>query len=103
VQTYSGLANPTPENPIKKVCPNRNGGNNYYPSSYSPKTQLLYVPAMTACEFVSIDRDKPKTDKNWIPRSGGSFHVEDRYESNLTALDPASLEIRKSVHLRGRK
>jgi len=100
VQTYSGLANPTPDNPIKKVCPNRNGGNNYYPSSYSPKTQLLYVPAMTACEFVSIDRDKPKTDKSWIPRSGGSFHVEDRYESNLTALDPASLEIRKSVHLR---
>ena len=40
---------------------------------------------MTACEFVSIDRDKPKTEKGWIPRSGGSFHVEDRYESNLTA------------------
>src|ERR1700731_329480 len=36
VQTYSGLANPTAEAPVKKVCPNRNGGNNYYPSSYSP-------------------------------------------------------------------
>jgi alcohol dehydrogenase (cytochrome c) len=100
VQTYSGLANPTPDAPVKQVCPNRNGGNNYYPSSYSPRTQLLYVPAMTACEFVSIDRDKPKTEKGWIPRSGGSFHVEDRYESNLTALDPVTFEIKKSVHLR---
>jgi len=100
VQTYSGLANPTADVPVKKVCPNRNGGNNYYPSSYSPRTQLLYVPAMTACEFVSIDRDKPKTEKGWIPRSGGSFHVEDRYESNLTAVDPVTFEIRKNVHLR---
>jgi len=100
VQTYSGLANPTADTPVKQVCPNRNGGNNYYPSSYSPKTQLLYVPAMTACEFVSIDRDKPKTEKGWIPRSGGSFHVEDRYESNLTALDPVTFEIKKNVHLR---
>ncbi len=100
VQTYSGLANPTADAPVKKVCPNRNGGNNYYPSSYSPKTQLLYIPAMTACEFVSIDKDKPKTEKGWIPRSGGSFKVEDRYESNLTAVDPATLEIKKSVHMR---
>ena len=60
VQTYSGLGNPTADAPVKKVCPNRNGGNNYYPSSYSQKTQLLYIPAMTACEFVSIDKDKPK-------------------------------------------
>ena len=32
-----GLANPTADAPVKKVCPNRNGGNNYYPSSYSPQ------------------------------------------------------------------
>src|SRR6202011_2712307 len=53
VQTYSGVSDPTAEVPIKKVCPNRTGGNNYFPSSYSPKTQLLYIPAMTACEFVT--------------------------------------------------
>src|SRR5947209_510955 len=27
VQSYSGLANPTADNPVKKVCPNRTGGN----------------------------------------------------------------------------
>ena len=26
---YSGLADPTSADPIKKVCPNRTGGNNY--------------------------------------------------------------------------
>ena len=55
---------------------------------------------MTACEFVSIDKTKPNTEKGWIPRSGGSFKVEDRYESNLTAVDPVTFEIKKSVHLR---
>jgi glucose dehydrogenase len=69
-------------------------------ASYSPNTQLLYIPAMTACEFVSIDKTKPNTEKGWIPRSGGSFKVEDRYESNLTAVDPVTFEIKKSVHLR---
>jgi alcohol dehydrogenase (cytochrome c) len=100
VQIYSGLGNPTADAPVKKVCPNRNGGNNYYPSSYSQRTQLLYVPAMTACEFVSIDKDKPKNEKGWIPRSGGSFKVEDRYESDLSAVDPVTFEIKKKVHLR---
>jgi alcohol dehydrogenase (cytochrome c) len=100
VQTYSGLGNPTADAPVKKVCPNRNGGNNYYPSSYSQRTQLLYIPAMTACEFVSIDKDKPKNEKGWIPRSGGSFKVEDRYESDLSVVDPVTFEIKKKVHLR---
>jgi len=100
VQTYSGLGNPTADAPVKKVCPNRNGGNNYYPSSYSQRTQLLYIPAMTACEFVSIDKDKPKNEKGWIPRSGGSFKVEDRYESDLSVVDPVTFEIKKIVHLR---
>src|SRR5262249_58937764 len=38
VQTYSGLANPTADTPVKQVCPNRNAGNNYYPSSSRPQT-----------------------------------------------------------------
>jgi alcohol dehydrogenase (cytochrome c) len=100
VQTYSGLANPTSDNPIKKVCPNRTGGNNYWPSSYSPKTKLLYIPAMTACEYVTNDKDIPKKEKGWFARSGGGYKVDERYESNLTAIDPVTGEIKKDVHLR---
>ena len=83
VQTYSGLADPTSANPVKKVCPNRTGGNNYFPSTYSPKTQLLYIPAMTACEFVTNDKTiAAKRDEGWFVRTGGGYKIDGRYESN---------------------
>jgi alcohol dehydrogenase (cytochrome c) len=99
VQTYSGIADPTAEIPIKKVCPNRTGGNNYFPSSYSPRTQLLYIPALTACEFVTNDPALVKREPGWYGRTGGGYKIDGRYESNLTAIDPVTLEIRKNIHL----
>jgi alcohol dehydrogenase (cytochrome c) len=99
VQTYAGLADPTAETPVKKVCPSRVGGNNYFPSSYSPRTQFLYIPATTACEFVTNDPDLVKREKGWYGRSGGGYKVDSRYESNLTAVDPVTLEIRKNIRL----
>jgi alcohol dehydrogenase (cytochrome c) len=99
VQTYSGVADPTAENPVKKVCPSRVGGNNYMPSSYSPKTQLLYIPATTACEIVTNDTDLVKREKGWYGRTGGGYKVDSRYESNLTAVDPVTLEVKKNAHL----
>jgi alcohol dehydrogenase (cytochrome c) len=101
VQTYSGISDPTSENPVKKVCPNRTGGNNFWPSSYSPRTQLLYIPAMTACEFVTNDKTiATKREEGWYVRTGGGYKVDGRYESDLTAVDPITLEIKKSLHLR---
>jgi alcohol dehydrogenase (cytochrome c) len=99
VQTYSGLANPTADNPIKKVCPNRTGGNNYWPSSYSPRTKLLYIPVLTACEIVTNDKDMPKKQPGWYARTGGAYKAEERYESNLTAVDPVTGEVKKNLHL----
>jgi len=99
VQSYSGLADPTAAAPVKKVCPNRTGGNNYFPASYSPKTQLLYIPAMTACEFVTNDADLVKRESGWFKRSGGGYKLDGRYESNLTAVDPVTQEIKKNIHL----
>jgi alcohol dehydrogenase (cytochrome c) len=100
VQTYSGLADPTSANPIKKVCPNRTGGNNYFPSSYSPKTQMLYIPALTACELVTNDKTiAAKREEGWFVRTGDGYKIDGRYESTLTAVDPVTLEIRKNVRL----
>jgi alcohol dehydrogenase (cytochrome c) len=100
VQTYSGLSDPTAANPIKKVCPNRTGGNNYFPSSYSPKTQMLYIPAMTACELVTNDKTiAAKREEGWYVRTGGGYKIDGRYESTLTAVDPVTLEIKKNVRL----
>jgi alcohol dehydrogenase (cytochrome c) len=102
VQTYSGLSNPTPQNPIKRICPNRTGGNNYWPSSYSPKTKLLYIPAMTACEDVTNDKEivARGKDQGWFVRTGGGYRAPERYESNLTAVDPITGEIKKNLNLR---
>jgi alcohol dehydrogenase (cytochrome c) len=97
IQTYAGIGNLTPNGPLKKVCPSIAGGNNYWPSSYSPKTKLLYIPAMTACMAVAVDREKHTKERGW---NGGSYTSEERIESNLTAVDPTTGEIKKNVHLR---
>jgi alcohol dehydrogenase (cytochrome c) len=97
IQTYAGVGNLTPGEPLKKVCPSIAGGNNYWPSSYSPKTKLLYIPAMTACVAVAIDREKHNAQRGW---NGGLFTTDERFESNLTAVDPITFEIKKNAHLR---
>jgi len=102
VQSYSGLANPTADNPVKKVCPNRTGGNNYWPSAYSPRTGLLYIPSMTACEDITNDKAlvAREKDKGWLARTGGGYRVLERYESELIAIDPVTGELKKRVRLR---
>ncbi len=97
IQTYGGVGNLVPGAPLKKVCPSQAGGNNYWPSSYSPQTKLIYIPAITACVNVSIDRDKHTAQRGW---NGGLSQTEERWESNLTAMDPITGEVKKSVHLR---
>jgi alcohol dehydrogenase (cytochrome c) len=54
---------------------------------------------MTACELVTNNQDLVKPEQGWYKRTGGGYKVDGRYESNLTAVDPATLEIKKSVHL----
>jgi alcohol dehydrogenase (cytochrome c) len=97
IQTYAGVGNLTPGEPLKQVCPSIQGGNNYWPSSYNPRTKLIYISAMTGCMNVEIDRAKHNAERGW---NGGSYTSIGRMESNLTAVDPATQEIKKSVHLR---
>jgi alcohol dehydrogenase (cytochrome c) len=92
-----GVGNLTPGESLKKVCPSPSGGNNYWPSSYGPKTKLLYIPAVTACVNITIDREKHTKERGW---NGGLSQTDERYESNLTAVDPLTGEIKKNVHLR---
>jgi alcohol dehydrogenase (cytochrome c) len=102
VQLYAGAATPTQAEPVKRLCPNRTGGNNYWPSSYSPKTKLLYIPAMTACEDVTNNRQLAERgkDQGWFVRSGGGYRAPERYESNLTAVDPFTGDVKKTITLR---
>jgi alcohol dehydrogenase (cytochrome c) len=97
IQTYAGIGNLTPGAPLQKVCPSILGGNNYWPSAYSQATKLLYIPALTGCMNVEIDRTKHNAERGW---SGGNTTSDERFESNLTAIDPLTQEIAKSIHLR---
>jgi alcohol dehydrogenase (cytochrome c) len=96
IQTYSGIANQNPSQPMKKACPGHAGGNNYWPSAYSPKTKLVYIPALSNCEDISIDTAKHSKERGW---NGGAFKTAERYESNLTAMDPVTGEVKKNLHL----
>jgi alcohol dehydrogenase (cytochrome c) len=97
IQVYSTQANHNLTEGAKKVCPGHAGGNNYWPSSYSQKTRLMYVPALSNCEEIAIDTAKHSKATGW---SGGSFKNSERYESNLTAIDPLTGEVKNNAHLR---
>jgi alcohol dehydrogenase (cytochrome c) len=96
IQTYAGVGNLNPNEPLKKVCPSLQGGNNYWPSSYSSKTKLLYIPALSNCSTITIDREKHNKERGW---NGGLASTAERWESDLKAVDPLTGEIKKSVHL----
>jgi len=96
IQTYAGVGNVVPGEPLKKVCPSLQGGNNYWPSSYSSKTKLLYIPALSNCSTITIDREKHNKERGW---NGGNAVTVERWESDLKAADPLTGEIKKSVHL----
>src|ERR1700693_5215482 len=46
---------------------------------------------------VEIDSTKHNAERGW---NGGNTTSDERFESNLTAVDPVTQEIRKSLHLR---
>jgi alcohol dehydrogenase (cytochrome c) len=96
IQSYAGIGNFNSAEPLKKVCPSVAGGNNFWPSSYSPRTRLLYIPALTGCGKVEIVPNK----HTGPVFNGGSFTTDERFESNLTAIDPVTFEIKANKHIR---
>jgi alcohol dehydrogenase (cytochrome c) len=94
IQSYAGVGNLTPGEPLKKVCPSQAGGNNYWPSSYSAKTKLIYIPALTTCVTVTVDREKHTKERGW---NGGLSQTTERWESSLSAADPLTGEVKKVV------
>jgi alcohol dehydrogenase (cytochrome c) len=96
IQTYAGVGNLNPNEPPKKVCPSLLGGNNYWPSSFSARTRLLYIPSVSNCSTITIDREKHNAERGW---NGGLAQTSERWESDVIAADPTTGEIKKSVHL----
>jgi alcohol dehydrogenase (cytochrome c) len=98
IQMYAGVATPTLTDPTKKMCPSPSGGNNFWPSAYSPRTKLLYVPALTNCAMVTQD---PKLSVRTADemRGGPRASTNERYETDMLAIDPFSGETKLKTHV----
>ena len=96
VQVYSGIQNQTLEDRTKKLCPSMSGGNNYWPSAYSQKTRLMYIPTMTSCNQLTLDPSLSNKAGDW---KGATFKNIERNETDLVLADPLTGEIKKKVHI----
>ncbi len=95
LQVYSGKQNQTLNDRTKKLCPAMSGGNNYWPTAYSQKTGMLYIPSLTSCNQVTLDPALSNKAGDW---KGASFRNIERTETDIVVADPLTGEIRKRIH-----
>jgi alcohol dehydrogenase (cytochrome c) len=96
IQVYSGRQNQTPEDRTRKLCPSMGGGNNFYPSSYSPRTKLLYIPSMSSCNEVTLDPSLSNKAGDW---KGALFRHIERNESDIIVSNPFTGDIVRKLHI----
>jgi alcohol dehydrogenase (cytochrome c) len=94
-QMYAGAATATLEHNNVKQCPNPSGGNNFWPTSYSRRTKLIYIPADTTCSQLKLDPSLSNPAGVW---KGGVSTISERVEGDLVAFDPLSGEVKKKFH-----
>src|SRR5215216_5087264 len=54
-QVYAEGPDVNADKRTRRVCPDTAGGNNYWPSSYSRKTGLVYIPTIEGCSNITSD------------------------------------------------
>jgi alcohol dehydrogenase (cytochrome c) len=96
IQVYSGRQNQTLTDRTKQLCPSMSGGNNYWPAAYSRKTGLIYIPAMSSCNELTLDPSLSNKAGDW---KGATFRNIERNESDMIVADPLTGEIKKKVHI----
>jgi alcohol dehydrogenase (cytochrome c) len=94
-QMYAGVATPTLDRNNVKHCPTLGGGNNFWPSSYSPRTKLLYIPSDSGCNMLKIDPSLSNPAGIW---KGGVNTQSERVEGDVVAFDPLTGEIKHMAH-----
>jgi len=97
VQVYSGEQNLTLTDRTKRLCPSHDGGNNFWSSSYSPRTRLLYIPSRPTCDEATLDPEVKKNARGLL--LGGAFKYTERNESEIIIADPFTGEIKNRLRL----
>jgi alcohol dehydrogenase (cytochrome c) len=93
IQVYSGKATYNLAEPTKRMCPALTGGNNYFPPSYSRRTGLVYIPAYSMCNNVTLDQEAIKKGIYF-----SRISKFERSESDLVMADPLTGAVRKRIH-----
>jgi alcohol dehydrogenase (cytochrome c) len=94
LQVYSGVQNQTVADRTKKLCPSMSGGNNYWPAAYSQRTKLIYIPAMSSCNELTLDPSLSNKAGDW---KGATFRNIERNESDMIVADPFTGEVKRKV------
>jgi alcohol dehydrogenase (cytochrome c) len=95
VQVYAAAANSIEDKVARQVCPTIAGGTNFWPSSYSRRTGLLYVPLQEGCSRITTD-----TSAHVIGRiTGGAGGEAGPVTGGLIAIDAAAGEVKRRVDL----
>ncbi len=94
IQTYSGKQNQLPDKVAKQMCPGPSGGNNFWPSSYSQRTKMLYIPALTTCVDITLRQDLSNKAGDW---KGGAYKATERYETDFDMADPLTGDVKKKT------
>jgi alcohol dehydrogenase (cytochrome c) len=95
IQVYAAAANSVEDKVARKVCPTIAGGTNFWPSSYSRRTGLLYVPLHEGCSRIATDTSAHVIGRITGGITGGSGPVI----GGLIAIDPGSAEVKKRIDL----
>jgi len=75
----------------KDVCPSVFGGKNWEPMSYSPKTGLVYVPAIEACMDIMKKEEEKAPGKFYLGANMQMDSAPDRpHPGRLIAWNPAT-------------
>ena len=68
-------------------CPNIQGGVNYFPTSYSPRTHLSYGGGVEGCSTVTVDPSNDASGAFWL---GGAYANAEEVKGSVAAMDPAT-------------
>ena len=96
LQVYSGVATVSLQDRTKKMCPSPAGGNNFWPSSYSQKTGMIYIAALDVCANLTLRPELSNKAGDW---KGGAYKVAERWETQLSIADPLTGETRKKIRI----
>jgi alcohol dehydrogenase (cytochrome c) len=95
IQLYAAPAAAVADKGTRQICPYAAGGTNFWPSSYSRRTGLLYLPTHEGCGRVTTDTSAHVRGRI----TGGAGGEAGPITGGLLAVDAGSGEVKRRVDM----